>query len=225
MNQKIIFVTGTDTGVGKTLLAALLLYHLRQTGCHALAMKPFCCGSRSDARLLQTLQDDELTLDETNPFYFRRPLAPLVAAKGPARQVTLSDAIDRIRRIGRHCDRLLIEGCGGLLVPLGEGYTVADLIVKLNPQVVVASRNRLGTINHTLLTVETLQSLGVKGIKVVLLESPQPDLSSATNQKVLQELLPYPVFSLPFLGARATNPVRLGNNHKKVKKTLARLIG
>ena len=78
---KIIFITGTDTGVGKTLLTALLLHHLRQTGVHALAMKPFCSGGRADVRLLQSLQRGELSDAEMNPFYFAEPIAPFVAAK------------------------------------------------------------------------------------------------------------------------------------------------
>ena len=78
---RIIFITGTDTGVGKTLLTGLLLHHLRQSGCHALAMKPFCSGSRADAEFLHAVQDGELTLDEINPFFFAEPLAPLVAAR------------------------------------------------------------------------------------------------------------------------------------------------
>ena len=77
---KIIFVTGTDTGVGKTLLTALLLQHLRAHGQSALAIKPFCSGGREDAELLHSLQENELTLDEMNPFHFKKPLAPYLAA-------------------------------------------------------------------------------------------------------------------------------------------------
>ena len=96
---KIIFITGTDTGVGKTVLTALLLRHLRRSGRAAFAMKPFTCGSRSDAKLLHALQNRELTLNEINPFYFREPVAPLVAAHKQGRDITLRDTLANIQSI------------------------------------------------------------------------------------------------------------------------------
>ena len=77
---KILFITGTDTGAGKTVLTALLLAHLRSQGVNALAMKPVCTGPRSDVRLLQSLQRGELSDDEMNPFWYQTPVAPIVAA-------------------------------------------------------------------------------------------------------------------------------------------------
>src|SRR5260221_14172519 len=91
-----IFITGTDTGVGKTLLTALLLAHLRQNGVPALALKPFCSGGRADAELFHALQDGDLTLDEINPFYFREPIAPLVAARKHRRRIQLDDVLKNI---------------------------------------------------------------------------------------------------------------------------------
>jgi dethiobiotin synthetase len=223
MPARIIFVTATDTGVGKTLLTALLLLHLRQTGCQALAIKPFCCGPRADAELLQALQDGELTLKEINPFYFREPLAPLVAAR-KGRPIGLTEVLTRIQSVGRHCECLLIEGCGGLLVPLGKGYTGKDLIAKLACEVLLVSRNRLGTINHTLLTVSALQETDHKELKIVLMNT-IPDLSSGSNPRILAKLLaPRAVFPLPFLGRRVMKPGALKKNAKKLKKTLARLL-
>src|SRR6266700_3692182 len=99
MSARIIFITGTDTGVGKTVLTGLLLCHLRQNGCHALAMKPFCCGSRADVGLLHRLQDGELAPDEINPFYFPEPLAPFVAGRKQRRSIRLQTVLDGIRRL------------------------------------------------------------------------------------------------------------------------------
>src|SRR5579862_6832824 len=107
--KKIIFITGTDTGVGKTLLTALMLHHLRQAGVHALAMKPFCSGGRGDVRLLQSLQPGALSDAEMNPFYFAKPVAPLVAQKG-WRAIRLREVIKKIGEVQRQCDCLLIEG-------------------------------------------------------------------------------------------------------------------
>src|SRR6202453_918846 len=101
--KKIIFITGTDTGVGKTLLTALLLHHLRQSGCPALAIKPFCSGGRADVRLLQSFQRGELTDAEVNPFYFSAPVAPLVELQQTKRDISLNKVVAHIRRIQKKC--------------------------------------------------------------------------------------------------------------------------
>src|SRR5579872_3951430 len=115
---KIIFITGTDTGVGKTIFTGLLVRHLREQGVHALAMKPFCSGGRADVRLLRAMQDAELTENEINPFYFPEPVAPLVSARRRNRTIPLRKVVQRINEIAARCECLLIEGSGGLFVPL-----------------------------------------------------------------------------------------------------------
>jgi dethiobiotin synthetase len=224
---KIIFVTGTDTGVGKTLLTALLLFHLRSKGCRALAMKPFCSGGLGDVRLLQSLQRDELSDAEMNPFYFKQPVAPLVALAEGGKTIPLRAVLKRIRAVAARCDVLLVEGSGGLLVPLSEGYTVADLIAHLNCDVVVAARNRLGTINHTLLTVQALESFGISRgkISVVLMSGASRDVSCRTNQQVLAKLLrPILVAMIPFLGPKMTRTSAIETKYLVVKSILSRLI-
>jgi dethiobiotin synthetase len=223
--SRIIFITGTDTGVGKTLLTGLLLHHLRQSGCHALAMKPFCCGSRADVEFLCGVQERELTLDEINPFFFKKPLAPLAAASEQHVSIRLPAVRRRITDLARRCEWLLIEGIGGVMVPLGDGFSVLDLIASLSCSTVVVSRNKLGTLNHTMLTVGAMQHAGIKGLKVVLMASRRRDFSADSNGRILSKLLaPTPVFPIPFLG---TNPERfsaLKVSEKKVKKTLARIL-
>jgi dethiobiotin synthetase len=223
--QRIIFITGTDTGVGKTLLTGLLVHHLRQSGCHALAMKPFCSGSREDTEFLRAAQDSELTDDEINPFFFNEPLAPLVAARTHGRSLRLPEVLRRISRLAGRCQCLLIEGIGGAMVPLGEGFSVMTLIAKLGAEPIVVSRNRLGAINHTLLTVNALRQAGIKCIKTVLMSCPHPDRSAESNGRMLSELLaPTPVHTFPFL---RENPMRSGainSAQKKVKKTLAQIL-
>lgn len=222
---RIIFVTGTDTGVGKTIFTGLLVHHLRRCGCHALAMKPFCSGGRSDVRLLRAMQDAELAEDEINPFFFSEPVAPLVSARQRKRAIPLHDAVARIEEIATHCECLLVEGSGGLLVPLGKGYLVSDLVRKLDCEVIVVARNRLGTLNHTLLTVGALKNLGVKDIAVALMDVNNPDPSCATNLRILSEFLaPIPVRAIEFLGKNANKIGVLRKKCKKVKKTLARFF-
>ena len=223
-SRKIIFITGTDTGVGKTLLAALLLKHLRETGCHALAMKPFCSGNREDVKVLQSLQPGELSDEEANPYFFSRPVAPLVALRKSRRTISLSEVLNRIRAIKKQCDSLVIEGSGGLLVPLSEGFMVADLISALNGRVVVVARDRLGTINHTLLTIEALRVRNLRRIKVALMGAGKADYSAATNEGILRELLGLPVLKLPFLGRGSIVKTIEKSSFKKIKKTLAEIL-
>jgi dethiobiotin synthetase len=252
MATKIVFVTATDTGVGKTLLTALLLCHLRRRGARALALKPFCSGGRGDAELLHELQDGDLTLAEINPFYFPEPVAPLVSARLHKRRIPLDQVIQHISSIAARVEQippphiadlrkitkskiqnfLLIEGSGGLLVPLGEGYTVRDLIARLDCHVLVVSRNQLGTINHTLLTLEGLtappppSSLRASRWKVVLMDSPPSrDLSRRTNPSILAELLaPIPLVLFPLLRTNCPSPPTLKLMAHRCHKMLSRLV-
>jgi dethiobiotin synthetase len=222
---QITFITGTDTGVGKTLLTGLLLCHLRADGRRALAMKPFCSGSTADVDFLHGLQGGELTRDEINPFFFEEPLAPLVAARQHQVSIPMQEVLRRIARSAARCEHLLIEGSGGLLVPLGQGYLVADLIAKLNCKVIVVSANRLGTINHTLLTVRSLQVIGIQSVSVVLMDQALADASANSNREMLGELLgKVPVHEIPFLGQDPMRPEALKATEKKLKKTLAGIL-
>ncbi len=219
---KIIFVTGTDTGVGKTIFTGLLVYHLREQGVHALAMKPFCSGSRADVRLLRAMQDAELSEDEINPFYFREPVAPLVSARRNKRRISLGEVVARIKKMAARCECLLVEGSGGLLVPLGEKYCVSDVIKRLKCEVILVSRNQLGTINHTLLTANALKRFGVKNISVALMGTSKKDASVEKNAELLREFLgKIPVREIIFLGKNPNKSGVLKKSHTKVKKTLA----
>jgi dethiobiotin synthetase len=223
---RIIFVTGTDTGVGKTIFTGILVHHLRSSGVHALAMKPFCSGGRADVRLLRAMQDAELTEDEINPFYFPEPIAPLVSARRRKRVILLEEVVREIKKIARRCECLLIEGSGGLLVPLGENYFVSDVIRRLDCEVVVVARNQLGTINHTLLTVNALKRFGVKDIAVVMMGTGKKDGSMETNGGVLREFLSgIKVVEVDFLGKKANEIGVLKESVKYLKKTLAGFCG
>jgi dethiobiotin synthetase len=222
---KILFVTGTDTGVGKTVFTALLLQYFRKHGFRALAMKPFCSGGRGDVELLQSLQPGELSDHDMNPYWYREPVAPLATKEARGKRIDLDDVLVCIRLVQAKCDVLLIEGAGGLLVPLGERLTLANLIARLKGQVVVVARNQLGTINHTLLTVQGLQSIGAQCVTVVLMSSATPDPSSRTNRQILTQLLkPIPVGSVPFLGSRPVTALDGGRHSAAVRNALSTVI-
>jgi dethiobiotin synthetase len=223
---RILFITGTDTGVGKTLLTALLLSHLRQAGERAWALKPFCSGGREDAELLYELQDRELTLEEVNPWHYEQPVAPLAAAG--RHSVPRERVLAHVHRFSRQCEWLLVEGAGGLFVPLGTGYTVHEVIRGLQCKTVVVSRNRLGTINHTLLTVHALKAQIGAGkapsVKVVMMQAAKPDPSSHRNATLLQSFLGHvPLLEIPFLGPRCSSVASVRGFAKKLQKTLARI--
>ena len=244
VQPRTIFITGTDTGVGKTVLTALLLAHLRGIGVPAFALKPFCSGGRDDAQILYHLQDGELTLEQVNPFHFREPLAPLVAARLQRQRISFPKALEAIRDVSSLLKNpkskiqnptLLVEGAGGLLTPLGEGFTAADLIRELRCEVIVACANRLGALNHTALTVRSLKAIGVKGPTLVLMDVDRPSRiphrASRTNLQILRELLhPIRVSQLPYLPEFASAQVKtdwkplLIRSAQKLRKGLAEII-
>src|ERR1035437_1888837 len=113
--KRTLFITGTDTGVGKTVLTALLARFLRGRGLNVAALKPVCSGNRADARMLHTTLGGALTLDEINPWHFRAPMAPLLAARLEKKPVKLAQVLAHIRALQKRFDVLLVEGAGGLL--------------------------------------------------------------------------------------------------------------
>lgn len=216
-----VFVTGTDTGVGKTVFAASLVYVLRSRKIDALGIKPFCSGSRDDIVALQSVQPGALTAEEVNPFYFHTPVAPLVVLRETGRDIPLKEVLAKIRRVQDRCDVLVVEGSGGLMVPLGEEYTNADLIQALECEVVVASQNKLGTINHTLLTVDAVKRLKPRKLSVVLMDRGGRDAAARTNYPILHDLLrPVPLLFYPFLGKKRTRLGAFKQSAKILKKLL-----
>jgi dethiobiotin synthetase len=204
----------------------MLLAFFRRRGGRVLAMKPFCSGARDDARLLHSLQKECLTLDEVNPFYFDKPLAPGAAARRRRKNMPLRVALGKIYAAAARCDLLLVEGVGGVMVPLAGGYTVRDLIRSLECKTIVVCPNRLGTINHTLLTAKSLEDAGIKEVTIAMMSVRKPDISAASNRRMIRRMLPaIPVFSLPYLGLRAATAGAVKKNVKYLKKTLARVAG
>lgn len=175
---------------------------------------------------IQSVQSARLSDEEINPFYFPEPVAPLIASRKRGQKILLRQVSKHICRLADACERLIVEGSGGLLVPLGEGYTMADLIERLPCEVLIVGRNKLGTINHTLLTTKELRSRGVSRLKVILMNGQTSDASMGTNLEILHELLaPVPVFGMPFLGPDPLRLKVLKRNHKKLKKVLAQILG
>ena len=223
----IIFVTGTDTGVGKTLLTALLLRQQRQSGVRAFGLKPIASGGREDARILASAQGEEIELDEINPYYFRAPIAPALAARRERKSVHLGDVLRHVEDVNERegCELLLVEGAGGVLVPLGDHFTVLDLIGALQCPAIIVAPNKLGVVNHVLLTVHALARRNIPGIKVVLMNQRSRNLVAATNAALIGEWSRgVPVLSIPYLGRNPWHMRRLSACSTKLKKTLAQIV-
>lgn len=188
------FITGTDTDVGKTYFTALLTRALRCQGFDTLALKPICCGPRDDVIQLRHAAGGEVSEDVLNPFWFSAPAAPLVAARQDGREVslpTLKSWFDDLRARRRS---LLVEGAGGWLVPTTRDLTVADLAVAFQLPVLVVVANRLGCLNHTLLTVESIRARGLNCAGLILNTlSADNSIAAATNRAILQEVCDVPI--------------------------------
>ena len=229
MNGRIVFVTGTCTGSGKTVLTALLLCHLRSKGLKALAMKPVCTGPRDDVHLLQSLQENELSDECINPFYYKPPAAPVVAARRYKHKVKVREILKSITKAKEYCDILLVEGAGGLMVPLNDqGHTWADLLKKLKCPGIVAAPNKLGVINSTLLTVDKLNSIDIKDMTVSLInfcKMGKKAVPERTNYDVLRENLnKTPIFEIPCVGRGSVKKAHIVQGSKKIEKVLAQII-
>jgi dethiobiotin synthetase len=203
MKRTTFFITGTDTGVGKTVLTALLARHLRERGVSVAALKPICSGGRDDARSLRAAMNGALTPDEINPWHFRAPLAPLPAARRERRRVGLAGVLAHVRAMQRRFDVLLVEGAGGLLSPLGENFDSRDLIAALRATPIVVCPNRLGAVNQVLLTLAALPRSASCRARVVLMSPSKPDASTSTNVSLLAEFLDAKrIFELSWQGRR-----------------------
>ena len=221
--RQTFFITGTDTGVGKTVLTALLAGHLRGCGASFTALKPVCSGDRDDARLLRTALAGTLTLDEINPWHFRAPLAPLLAARRENKRIRLADVLGHLRAQQRRFDVVLVEGAGGLLSPLGENFDSLDLLTALRATPILVVPNRIGSVNQARLTLRALPHSAFQRARVVLVSQPGPDVSAGTNAGLLAEYFDAKrIFGLPWLGRRFDPEKVLVDS--RVRRTLRALV-
>jgi dethiobiotin synthetase len=185
--HRTFFITGTDTGVGKTVFTVSLLASLRRKGVNAAALKPICSGGRDDARKILAVSDGALSLNEINPWHFRAAISPSLAARREKKKVTLAQAAAHIRAMQKRFDILLVEGAGGLLSPLGENFNSRDLIKATRATPIIVAPNRLGVVNQILLALEALPKNLRSKTRVVLMPTPKPDSSTKSNALLLTE--------------------------------------
>ncbi len=205
-----IFITGTDTGVGKTVVSTALALLLRQRGCRVGVMKPVTSGCiERDGRLVS---EDAETLaagagiavsDEVAPYLLREPVAPSVAAEKEGVRIEFSRILAAYHRLADSYDFVIVEGAGGLMVPLTGGLLIADLVKLLSLPLLVVARPDLGTVNHTLLTCFAARHLDLEVRGIVVNGYPEhPGLAEATAPHMIDSLSGAPLLGrFPFIDA------------------------
>ena len=223
MEQKGFFITGTDTCVGKTTIAAAIAWNMKRKGLDVGVMKPFATADKryslkyksADAGILATVADVSDTYDNINPFFYTLPTAPYTASlvKRSAR-VDISRAISCYYKLASLHDRMIVEGIGGILVPLTRNKSLADFARAINLPVLVVARFQIGMINHILLTLSACvdYSLKVKGII----------LNDLTNWKgqVKKKVLIETIEKVSKVRVVATIPFMENDTPKKVAEAL-----
>ncbi len=189
-----VFIAGTDTGIGKTWISALILEELLESGVKAVGLKPVCSGDRGDAERLHEAGGKVLDVDTINPRWFKTPVAPLTAGRIEGEPLVLADMVAQVNEVRSFSDFILVEGAGGWEVPLGEGFGIPDFAKELGLPVIVVAANWLGAINHTLLTVKAIQASGLTCLGVILNHlQAERDVAVTTNRMILEELCPVPI--------------------------------
>lgn len=209
MKARGMFVTGTDTGVGKTLVAAALARNLRERGVDVAVAKPFLTGGDpnragdpaepdSDTSVLIRLSGVEAAPGEATFSWFAEPMSPYAAAKAEGKTMDVDGVCEKVIDLMSAHEFTVVEGIGGVLVPLDGRTTVRDFIKMSGLPALVVARAGLGTLNHTLLTVEALNSEGIEVAAVVLNADRDcsGDASAASNKETLREL----ISGIPVLG-------------------------
>ena len=188
-----LFLTGTDTDVGKTYVAELLVRGLRRAGLDAAPMKPLCCGDRDDALALYAACEGAVPLDVINPVWYQTPASPYAAAKVENRSVDLAPVREAFQGLRARHRSVIVEGVGGWMAPIAKDYYVADLAAEFGLPVAVVVRNRLGALNHALLTVRDIRARGIPFAGIIFNHTfADNDCATATNCALLEELLGEP---------------------------------
>jgi dethiobiotin synthetase len=203
------FITGTDTGVGKTLTSSALLEALHQRGQHAIGMKPVASGTElgshgawinDDVEQLYAASVIDAPLGERCPYLFRQAIAPHLAATAEGRTIEASIILKSYAALRLRAQCVVVEGVGGFRVPLAPGFDTADLAKQLALPVVLVVGMRLGCINHALLTIEAIQARGLE-LAGWIASSIDPDMLAATaNLDTLRGLIDAPLIGhIPYI--------------------------
>ena len=198
--RRAYFLTGTDTGVGKTLIACALLRAAAAQGRQALGMKPVAAGGSEDVEALIAASSVAAPRADVNPYLLREPLAPHIAARRDGVAIDIEHIARCCANLRRMADFLVVEGAGGFRVPLGDTQDSADLAVRLELPVILVVGLRLGCINHALLSVEALHARGLALAGWVANQVDAHMACAAENVAALTQRIPAPLLGqVPWL--------------------------
>jgi dethiobiotin synthetase len=199
-----LFITGTDTGVGKTFFSAGLTLLYKGLGINVGVMKPIQTGINEntrntlddDAYILSAVSQSGVSMDAVNSYSLSEPLSPHLAAKRDGVDISIQKIKNAYAQLQKQFDAVMVEGAGGLMVPIIKDYFFADLAKEFDLPVIIVSRPSLGTINHTLLTNFFAREKGLKLAGIIINNFPDnPTLAERLNPEAIQELT-----NLPLLG-------------------------
>ncbi len=229
------FITGTDTGVGKTVISAGLVYFLNNLGYRTGAMKPIESGCKiqrfkglktnqantlipHDGMFLKKIAGMEDSIDLITPIRFKEPLAPFAASKIEGKTINIRRIKSAFSKLSKKYELLIVEGIGGLLVPIKKNYYVLDLAKYIGLPLIVVARPSLGTLNHTMLTVNYAikEGLQIAGIIINHNKPAENTIAEETNPDILKQISPVPIICIfPYLH-------NLGN--KTIEKTVLQTL-
>ncbi len=190
------FIAGTDTDVGKTYVTCCMLRELTARGTRAIGYKPIACGDRADARAMRDACTDKLSLERINPLYMRSATAPYIASELEQVEIDPEALLEGYRELSVEYEVVLVEGAGGWHVPMKEGYTMGDFAQQLGLPVILVAENKLGVINHAILTVNAIRAQGLECIGIILNHRTEEwDLASLTNRRQIEEFCRVPVLA------------------------------
>lgn len=193
-----LFITGTDTGVGKTTIAAAIAMAMKKRGLNVGVMKPLQSGLDSDADILMAAAgvDDDKSL--VVPYLFKEPVAPTFAARLEGVSIDLDIIRTAYAKLASRHEPMIVEGAGGIMVPLVENgeksYLFSDLAAELKLKIIIVARPGLGTVNHTLLTIDHARKKGLHVACIIINSYPEnPGLSEENNPGMIEEISNLPV--------------------------------
>ena len=192
------FITGTDTGAGKTYVTCLLLQSIIATGRSAAGFKPISCGDREDAEALLAASTPapQLSIERLNPVHFKTPAAPIVATMIENRPTDLTLIKESYAELAEEFDHVLVEGIGGWEVPIASGYHVGELGQELGLPVILVVNNRLGALNHAILTTRAIIARGLQCAGLILNHvEDERDSASVSNRVILEQELEAPILA------------------------------
>jgi len=201
--NKGLFITGTDTGAGKTYISCSIVRALKNRGFNVGVMKPISTGDRLDAKKLIAASGTGDPLDDVNPIFLKYPLAPMVSARLSRKTIEIKKITNAYKTLEKRHEFMLVEGVGGITSPLWEDYLLVHMMKELQLPAVLVTSPKLGTINHTVLTVEYGNHHGVdwQGIIYNGWNAEQAGVLETSNAAYIAQLT-----GLPTLGKFPTDP-------------------